>query len=309
MRKFIAKYIYACKRTFFKNVLHKGIVHLYTGGQFNLGTSVSYENAVITVGNGAKLTIGDHAIINGDIRLGTNAELVIDAGVIIDGITLEVKDNATVKIGKNCSFKNFTNKLMVIGESSTMVIGDDGCFENLRWYVEHANITIGRNCTYVCPEKYFGAVVMYSGNVHIGDYVFIQALIATRFNGQLFIDDYAGIGYNTEIRAEESVTIKKYALISYHVSIFDTNTHTVDVEERRRLKHKYHPQRMGMADESKPDTKAVVIGEDVWLGKSVCVSKGAVLGNKCIVGMHAIVPSGEYPEGTVIVSPKPRIIS
>lgn len=308
MVNLLKKHIFNCKKTFYRTIFNKGIVHQYEGSKVYIASDSFSKNSVISVGNNASLIIQQGVKITGEIKIGSNSSLIIKANTIIEGIQIVIGDNSNVVIGENCSFNSFYNGRLSIGVNCVINISNDCHFENIRWLIENATISIGKNCTYICPENHLGSIVMYSGNLTIGEYVFIQASIATRFNGIVSIGDFAGIGYNTEIRSEESVSIGKYALISYNVSIFDTNTHTIDWEERRRLKHKYHPQRMGMADESKPDTKPIIIGDDVWLGKGVSISKGAVLKDRCIVGMSTVVPSGQYPADAVVVSSKPRIL-
>ena len=97
--------------------------------------------------------------------------------------------------------------------------------------------------------------------------------VLVRFGGTLTIGRYTGIAYDSEIRCEQQVDIGSYNMISYRVCIYDTNTHSTDWRERRkRIEHCY-PE--GVYEEVKPSTSPVLIGDDVWIGKEVTITKGA----------------------------------
>ena len=137
-------------------------------------------------------------------------------------------------------------------------------------------------------------------------HVMSTALLA-RFGGKLSIGRYTGIAYGSEIRCEEQVDIGSYGMISYRVCIYDTNTHSTDWRERRkRIEHCY-PE--GVMEETKPATSPVSIGDDVWIGQEVTITKGARIGNHCIVGIRTTIGSGVIEDDSVVVAGKPRIIS
>ena len=95
-------------------------------------------------------------------------------------------------------------------------------------------------------------------------------------------------------------------MISYDVAIFDTNTHSTDWRERREIAERSFP--IGAPETKRPDTSPITIGDDVWIGMGASVLKGANLGDRCIVGLRAMVTRGDYAAGSAIVAQAPRVI-
>ncbi len=62
-------------------------------------------------------------------------------------------------------------------------------------------------------------------------------------------------------------------------------------------------------EETKPATSPVSIGDDVWIGQEVTITKGTRIGNRCIVGIRTILGSGVVEDDSIVVAGKPRIIS
>lgn len=47
-------------------------------------------------------------------------------------------------------------------------------------------------------------------------------------------------------------------------------------------------------------SKSIIVGEHVWLGNSVTVLKGAIIGDHSVVGIGSIVPGNTYPSNCVL---------
>jgi acetyltransferase-like isoleucine patch superfamily enzyme len=149
--------------------------------------------------------------------------------------------------------------------------------------------------------------VIDQGRFRCQERTHLQADVLVRFGGILTISRYTGIGYGSEIRCEERVEIGSYGLFSYDVAIYDTNTHSTDWRARRVRIEAGYP--VGTGEIAKPETRGVVIGNDVWIGRGACITKGAEIGDRSVVGMGAVVPSGSYPSDSLIVAPAPRVIA
>lgn len=81
------------------------------------------------------------------------------------------------------------------------------------------------------------------------------------------------INHDSEIRCREHVSIGNNVSIAYNVLIQDSDYHT-------------------MYDENgtpKPETKPIVIEDDVWIGANAIVLKGVTLGKGCVVAAGAVV--------------------
>ena len=156
------------------------------------------------------------------------------------------------------------------------------------------------------PASHPSAISLDNGRLILNEKVHSKASILVRFGGEMSIGKCTGIGYGTEIRCEEKVDIGNYCLFSYNVCIYDTNTHSTNYLERRALIDRGYP--FGAHEEKKPDTSSVKIGNDVWIGKEATVLKGVTVGDRCIIGIRTVVPSGSYKDRCKIVAPKPYII-
>jgi acetyltransferase-like isoleucine patch superfamily enzyme len=235
---------------------------------------------VLNAASSARISIHQNAVKIGRISVGENSELFIEEGFNFNG-TITIGNNCNVRIGKNCDIKN---ALFTIIDGSKVTIGNDCFFDAPAHTPNYINV----------EDK---------GTFILADNVRIQSDILVRFGGVLSFGTYSFINWGSEIRCEEKVTIGEYTIMSYEVCIYDTNTHSVDWAERRLT----IPNR---ADEKeRPSTKPIVIGDDVWVGKGATILKGVSIGNKSIVGIRTVVPTGIYAEGSIIVTPKPFVLN
>lgn len=113
--------------------------------------------------------------------------------------------------------------------------------------------------------------------------------------GKIRIGKYSSIGPGSVIRALTSVTIGNYVMVSSDVYIQDSNGHAVDPMERRRDFLTTSGGRHVLVSDSKP----IVIGDDVWIGRRVMIMKGVTIGNASIVGAGSVV-THDVPEYSVV---------
>ena len=240
--------------------------------------------------------------------------------------SLKVSEDSKVK-GCRPGGKNFTGNIFVLG-SSILTVGNNISFNSELYIGNQSEVTIEDDCVFNNniitianhSKVYFGKGVMMlsgplgtvpiqvdNGTLIFGGYNRFMSEILVRFGGLMKVGKYTGIGYHSEIRCEESITIGDYGLFSYDICIYDTDTHSTDWHERRKRITEGYP--VGTAEKQKPRTKPVIIGDDVWIGKGATITKGTRIGNRCIVGTRAVVGGGEYPDDTTLVSDKPRIIT
>jgi acetyltransferase-like isoleucine patch superfamily enzyme len=223
-------------------------------------------------------------IKNSKIIVTDNSRLEIQAGVIIDGEIL-VSNQSEVIIGHDSQIKKSS---LVVSNSSKLNLLNDVII--LGYDYPKTSIRIDN-----------GLLNIYSNARIYGSEILV------RFGGRMEIGKYSGIGNGSEIRCEKEVKIGEFCLISYGVSIFDTNTHSSNWSERRDMIIKGFPH--GPQEFKPHNPKAIYIGDDVWIGKNVMITKGAVLGAKSIIGMGCVVGSIDIPSEARVVSQKPRIIS
>jgi acetyltransferase-like isoleucine patch superfamily enzyme len=91
----------------------------------------------------------------------------------------------------------------------------------------------------------------------------------------------------------EQITIGKSVIISYNVTIADSDFHPVDPNERRRDAVASSP--FGdKRNRPKIVTQPVEIGDDVWVGIGAIILKGVKVGKGARIGAGAVVTRDVY---------------
>lgn len=93
---------------------------------------------------------------------------------------------------------------------------------------------------------------------------------------------------DVKIRVTQSVKIGKGCVISHNVTIFDSDTHRVNMQGYER-------------------TKPVIIGNHVWIGNRAMVLKGVTIGDGAIIGAGSIVTK-DVPPNTMVAGVPAKII-
>jgi acetyltransferase-like isoleucine patch superfamily enzyme len=219
----------------------------------------------------------------GQVRIGPQSRLILGEGVVLA---------ADITIGAGCR--------VTVGAGSRLScvsIGVDN----------RGELDLGEGTIVDPPPDRPASWVIDQGRFVCQERAHLQADLLVRFDGRLTIGRYTGIGYGSEIRCEERVEIGCYGLFSYDVTIHDTNTHSTDWRARRSRIEAGYP--FGTGEIAKPETRPVVIGDDVWIGQGASITKGVELGDRSVVGMGTVVPGSSYPPDSLIVAPPPRVIA
>ncbi len=93
-------------------------------------------------------------------------------------------------------------------------------------------------------------------------------------HGTLVVGARAYIGIGSLICARDSITIGSDVLIAEYVTIRDQD-------------HNFGSGRV--TAESGFSTAAIVIGNNVWLGAKVTITKGVTIGDNCVIGANSVV--------------------
>lgn len=107
----------------------------------------------------------------------------------------------------------------------------------------------------------------------------VRPALATGPSGLLTIGDHTFVNQGAVLHAELSVTIGRRVLIGDHSAVCDTDFHEVDPGGGVR-------------------TAPIVVGDDVWLARSVVVLPGATIGEGTVVAAGSVV-RGELPPWVV----------
>ena len=101
----------------------------------------------------------------------------------------------------------------------------------------------------------------------------------------LSIGNYSGIGENAYIQGETH--IGDYVMMAKNVRIFTRN-------------HNFNRLDIPMSKQGTNKEKAVVIGNDVWIGDSAMLLPGCKIGNGVVVGAGAVV-RGTIPDYAIVI--------
>jgi acetyltransferase-like isoleucine patch superfamily enzyme len=143
-------------------------------------------------------------------------------------------------------------------------------------------VTIGRGCRFEKGVRFSatdGGEIFISDRVHLAQDVYVFA-----YNGRVRINENVFVGRGSTIVACESIEIGRDTMISEYVVIRDQD-------------HKLTPRPVRTAGLA---SNPIIIGEDVWVGCKASVLRGAVIGDRAVIGAHALVKS-QIPAGATAV--------
>lgn len=222
--------------------------------------------------------------------------------------SIVLSENSNLIIGKNVTIKNA--KIMV-RDNSIFEIGDNCVIEDTDINIQHFSSAIFEPFVITGKSHLVRAsIIVNKAEALLKHHSrFYAEKLQIRFGGFFQFGEYSGISHSSEIRCENKVVIGKNALISYDVCIYDTNAHSTDFKVREKIIHENYPRGPIEKEERKPDTKPVIIGHNVWIGKGATVTKGAKIGDNVIIGMRTNIGGVSVPENAICVSDRPRIIS
>ena len=112
-------------------------------------------------------------------------------------------------------------------------------------------------------------------------------------NGQLSIGQGTFIGQYSVICSQNKISIGSDCLIAEHVTIRDQD-HNFGTSKKTNL--------AGMR------TSPIEIGNNVWIGAKVTVTKGVKIGNNSVVGANSVVTK-DVPPNTIVGGVPSRILS
>lgn len=217
--------------------------------------------------------------------------------------SIVLKDNSTIEIEDNVVLENVS---IICKGTSKLVIKENTKISNVSIKLDdNSQLVFGDNNLIGSVDKESMFINIYNGSALIGSKskLYLKHL-QVRFGGRLSIGKFAGIGDQSEIRCDESITIGDFLLCSYNVSIYDTNVHSVNSSTRNKEIIDQFPS--GLSDSKKPKTAAVVLGNNIWLGKNSAILKGSILASDTIVGMNTTISNIQEQKTKTFTTTKPR---
>jgi len=131
--------------------------------------------------------------------------------------------------------------------------------------------------------------IQNNGSLHFGNSVRFNSSLKSNFiglykpctigvtsNGQLYIGDYSGFS-GVSIYCDSVITIGSFVNCGGNVSIWDTDFHPLNAEDRRRN------------EAGKIISLPIEIGDDVFIGAHSIILKGVKIGARSIIGAGSVV--------------------
>jgi acetyltransferase-like isoleucine patch superfamily enzyme len=131
-----------------------------------------------------------------------------------------------------------------------------------------------------------------SSKIVVGKHSRIFGHLVVFKTGKIEIGDYTLLNNDSYIVSTENIKIGNRVLISWNVSIFDSNSHPIDSEER-------HAHFMNPDADVKIATDPTIIEDDVWIGCNSVILKGVTIGKRSIVSAGSVVTKS-VPPGTIV---------
>jgi acetyltransferase-like isoleucine patch superfamily enzyme len=166
-----------------------------------------------------------------------------------------------------------------------------------------ANVKLGKCCFIERKDSFARYRSRSDRGLVLGDRVKVYTW--TTFNieptGQLVVgDDCILVG--AIFMCAEQITIGNRVVISYNVTIADSDFHPIDPGERRRDAVANSPSG-DKVRRPKIVTRPVEIGDDVWVGIGAIILKGVKVGNGARIGAGAVVTRNVEQGARVIGNP------
>jgi acetyltransferase-like isoleucine patch superfamily enzyme len=165
------------------------------------------------------------------------------------------------------------------------------------------NVVFGRDCWFERKQSFKAFRSEQQPGLIIGDRVRIYTW--TTFNVEpsgvvLVGDDSVLVG--PVFMCAERISIGRRVLISYHVTIADSDFHPIDPELRKQdaiANSPYGDRSQRPAYTSRP----VVIEDDVWIGIGAIILKGVTIGQGARIGAGSVVTTDVSPNSEVCGNP------
>lgn len=152
-------------------------------------------------------------------------------------------------------------------------------------------------------------VYLFTGSVKddvvLHEHVDMFGQIFSYAGGKVIMHDWSKIGPGSVITAVNRVEIGKDTAIATGVSIIDNNTHPINPDDRRYMRHTPHGslERQNQFSANAP----IIIGENVWIGTNARIQKGVTIGDNAIIAANSVV-THDVPANAIAAGNPAKIV-
>ena len=143
------------------------------------------------------------------------------------------------------------------------------------------------------------------GDVVLHEHCDMFGVIISIAGGKVVMHDYSKIGPRSVITAVNRVEIGKDTAIARGVTIIDNNTHPLNPQDRRYMRHTPHGSRERGSEHSA--NAPIIIGENVWIGTNARIQKGVTIGDNAIIAAHSVV-THDVPANAIAAGNPAKIV-
>lgn len=149
---------------------------------------------------------------------------------------------------------------------------------------------IGSKCRFYGPLTVTHAA---RASINIGRECVFNKIILSAFPGaRMTIGQRCSFNYGFILGVMEEITIGNDCLIGEYVSIRD-HSHQTDSDD-------VPIKDLGFF------SKTIAIGNNVWIGRGVCIMPGVTIGDNCVIGAHSLVTRDIPPNSVAWGCPAAR---
>jgi acetyltransferase-like isoleucine patch superfamily enzyme len=189
----------------------------------------------------------------------------------------------------NFKYGYFKNKQLIIYPKTKIQIHPSAHIELRKGHFicnfSHFGKRFRRFYSTVCLKEN-SSLILYENNFTLCE----GASILVGPNASLILKGKGYLNTNSNIECYSKIEIGEGTIISYNVSISDSDIHHVFVNGQEKI-----------------NTKPIIIGNNVWIGKNSIIHKGVQIGNNSIIAAASVVVSN-VPENCIVGGNPSKII-
>jgi len=128
-----------------------------------------------------------------------------------------------------------------------------------------------------------------SDHIEVGDYTYIEGeVFLLTPESRCIVGSHSFLGAESRLWVQGTMTIGDFVLIAPRVDIFDNDSHSLDLHDRREDARDLF-ERNRLMDYSRVPQSGVVIEDDVWIGTKSTILKGVRIERGAIIAAGSVV--------------------
>ena len=164
---------------------------------------------------------------------------------------------------------------------------------------------VGKNHKFFSSARIMLAWGAKKENVVLHSNCDIFGSIITCGNGRIILHEWVHLGSHSILNAVNLIEIGRDTTISYNVTIQDNNSHPINPDDRRYMRHTPHGsvERSAHLSANAP----IIIGENVLVGAYSRICKGVTIGDNAIIAANSVV-THDVPANTIVAGNPAKIV-